>query len=146
MESVMNNKKNVYEQYKEVEIKTASPGKLIVIMYDGAIRFLKFAKEAIDEKNIEKAHNNIVKAQDIIMELLLSLNMEAGEIAVKLQSLYIFMNKLLMEANIKKEKEPIDRVLKMLTELREVWNEVAKKSENNSEFTPDEKRLVNIVL
>jgi flagellar protein FliS len=146
MESVMNNKKNVYEQYKEIEIKTASPGKLIVIMYDGAIRFLKLAKEAIDEKNIEKAHNNIVKAQDIIMELLLSLNMEAGEIAVKLQSLYIFMNKLLMEANIKKEKEPIDRVLKMLTELREVWNEVAKKSENNSEFTPDEKRLVNIVL
>jgi len=142
----MNNKKNVYEQYKEIEIKTASPGKLIVIMYDGAIRFLKLAKEAIDEKNIEKAHNNIVKAQDIIMELLLSLNMEAGEIAVKLQSLYIFMNKLLMEANIKKEKEPIDRVLKMLTELREVWNEVAKKSENNSEFTPDEKRLVNIVL
>jgi flagellar protein FliS len=137
-------KKTPYEQYKETQIKTASPGKLIVMLYDGAIKFLKQAKIAINNKEIENAHKNIVRAQDIIIELLLSLNMEAGEIAEKLQSLYIYLNKKLMEANLKKSCEPIDEVLKFLTELREAWNEAAKKNIDSSPETLEKSRSVNI--
>ncbi len=121
---------NPYNSYKETQIKTAGQGKLIVMLYEGAIKFLNLAKKGIDEKNIELAHNNIVKGQDIIMELLLSLNMEAGDIAHKLYNLYLYMNNRLMEANINKDKKPIDEVLKLLTELKEVWEQVIPEGNN----------------
>jgi len=136
--------KTPYDQYKETQIKTATQGKLIVMLYEGAIKFLKIAKNAINEKEIESAHNNIVRAQDIIMELLLSLNMEAGEIAEKLYSLYLYMNKRLMEANIYKKIEPIDEVLKMLTELKDVWAQIASKSTAGDEYSLEKERSVNI--
>ncbi|MBN1899085.1 MAG: flagellar export chaperone FliS [Spirochaetes bacterium] len=136
--------KTQYERYKETQIKTASQGKLIVMLYDGAIRFLNMARSFIDEKNIEDSHKNIVKAQDIIMELLLSLNMEAGEIAQKLYNLYLYLNKKLMEANMYKKKEPIDEVIKILSEMREVWEEAASKTTSNSGSALEKNNSVNI--
>lgn len=136
--------KTPYDQYKETQIKTATQGKLIVMLYEGAIKFLKVAKNAINEKNIESAHNNIVRAQDIIMELLLSLNMEAGEIAEKLHSLYLYMNKRLMEANIYKKIEPIDEVLKMLIELKDVWAQIANNTTTDNEYSLEKERSINI--
>ncbi len=129
----MKNNANPYNSYKETQVKTASQGKLIVMLYEGAIKFLNIAKQAIDDKDIEAAHNNIVKSQDIIMELLMSLNLEVGDIAKKLYNLYLYMNKRLMEANMNKDKAPIDEVLKMLTELKEVWEQAVPKSPNNIE-------------
>jgi len=140
----MPSSKTPYDCYKETQIRTATQGKLIVMLYDGAIKFLNLAKTAIDEKDIEAAHNNIVRAQDIIMELLLSLNMEAGEIAHKLYSLYLYMNKRLMEANISKKIKPIDEVLKMLEELRDVWAQVANKTSAGDDHTLEKSRSVNI--
>jgi len=133
-----------YESYKETQIKTATPGKLIVMLYNGAIKFLHIAKDAINTNDIETAHNNIVKAQDIVMELLLSLNMDAGEIAKKLSGLYLYINKKLTEANIYKKLKPIEEVLGMMEELRDVWGEVANKSVNSDSNILEKNRTVNI--
>ena len=135
---------NPYDQYKEIQIKTASQGKLIVMLYDGAIKFLNAAKEAIEQKKIEEGHNKITKAQDIIMELLLSLNFEAGDIAHKLYNLYIYMHKRLIEANIYKSTTQIDEVIKMLNDLKEVWNQIANQTGPGDEKSLDKNISVNI--
>ncbi len=118
---------NPYQQYKKTQIDTANQGKLIVMLYDGAIKFVNIAIEAIPSKSIEKIHNNIIKAQDIINELITSLNMEVGEISEKLFSIYMYMKKRLIEANIKKDAEPLIEVRNYLIELRDAWEEAAKK-------------------
>ena len=125
-----------YKNYKEVEIETASGLKLVVMLYAGAIKFLNIAKEAIYQKKLDVANNNIIKAQDIITELMTSLNFEAGEIAHNLYSLYIYMNRRLLEANIEKNAEIISEVIKLLTILKEAWEELLK---NQKEVKPEQK-------
>ncbi len=117
-----------YDAYKETQIKTADSLKLIVMLYDGAIKFLNGALEFLKEKRYDRVNTNIIKAQDIIAELLLSLDLEnGGEIAKNLQSLYLYMNKRLLEGNISKKPEPIQEVIKLLSNLREAWYELSKR-------------------
>lgn len=117
-----------YQKYKQVEINTASQNRLVVMLYDGAIKFLEEACNSMDKKHgTEKAHNNIVKAQEIIYELLASLNYEAGEIANRLASIYTYMNQKLTEGNISKTKPPVLEVIKYLKELKEAWVVVEEK-------------------
>ena len=131
-----------YKNYKEVEIETASGLKLVVMLYTGAIRFLNIAKEGIFTKKLDIANNNIIKAQDIITELMTSLNFEAGEIAHNLYSLYVYMNRRLLEANIEKNPEIISEVIKLLTILKEAWEELLK---SQKEVIPERKTTkVNI--
>ena len=118
---------NPYQQYKKTQVDTASQGKLIVMMYDGAIKFINVAIETMPTKNIEKIHNNIMKSQEIINELISSLNMDAGDISNRLFSLYMYINKRLMDANLRKEVEPLIEVRKYLVELRDAW-QVADKN------------------
>jgi flagellar protein FliS len=122
--------------YRETQIKTASRGKLIVLLYDGLLKFLDIAIENIPKKKYDIVNKNIIKAQDIISELIMSLNMEAGDVSGKLMSIYTFLNKKLIEANVQKDPEGIKFVRKMMYELREAWGEVAKKSGN-----PDMKEM-----
>jgi len=118
--------KNPYDQYKETEIVTANQGKLIVMLYDGAIKFLNIACENMSPKTYDIANTNILKAQDIITELLLSLNMkEGGEISQNLFSLYMYFKKTLLEANIKKDVETITPILRQLKELRDAWDKIS---------------------
>jgi flagellar protein FliS len=116
-----------YEKYKKTGVTTASGGKLILMLYDGAIRFLNQSLEGLKEKKYDVVNNNIIKAQNILTELMLSLNMNVGEIAENLYSLYDYMNRRLIEANIKKEGEIVKEVLGMLTDLRATWDEAIKK-------------------
>ena len=105
------------------------------MLYDGAVRFLKQAKEGFAEKNIEKIHNNIIKVQNILIEFETSLDMEnGGDFAKNLFGLYEFMSQQLSIANIKKKEESLDIVLKHMTELRDTWREAVKKfkSEGNT--------------
>lgn len=117
---------NPYKQYKKTQIDTANQGKLIVMLYDGAIKFINKAIELMPSKKIEDIHTQILKAQDIISELIVSLNMDVGDISNKLLSIYLYMNKRLIEANLKKDIEPLIEVRKYLTDLREAWEEAAK--------------------
>lgn len=119
---------NPYERYKKASVETANQGKLVLMLYDGAIRFLNTALVALEQRIIDKTNNNIIRAQDIIWELMGSLDMEAGgDIAKNLFSLYDFMNRQLIEANIRKNPEPIKQVISMLQQLREAWVIVFQK-------------------
>ena len=113
--------------YRETQIKTASKGKLVVILYDGLLRFLDLALENLPKKKYDVVNNNIIKAQDIISELSMALNLEAGEISDKLLSIYSFLNMKLIEGNVQKQTEPILFVRKMVCDLRESWNKIANQ-------------------
>ena len=124
------NKLNPLNAYKETQIKTANQGKLIVMLYDGAIKNLNLAIESFSNshRKFDAMSNAILKTQDIISELMVSLDFDkGGEMSRNLFSLYTFMNNQLLNANLKKDREPIDEVKKMLMELREAWSEIARK-------------------
>ena len=122
--------KNGYEQYQVNQVETADPKQLVVMLYEGAIRFLEEALANIDNfKKYDLVNNKILRAQDIITELMVSLDMDkGGEIADNLLSLYLYMKKELLEANIKKERESVERVIKMFRELLDAWKQIDSKA------------------
>ena len=127
---------NPFEQYKETKIVTANQGKLIVMLYDGAIKFINIAIDNMDEpRTYDVANNNIIKAQDIITELLVSLNMEeGGQISENLANLYIYFKRQLLEANVKKDKTIAIPILNNLKSLRDAWDKISAnetRSDNN---------------
>lgn len=129
------NRTDQLKSYKETQIKTANQGKLIVMLYDGAIRFLNLALDSMDEtsKHYDEISNNIIKAQDVVTELMVSLDFEkGGEISKNLFSLYVFMNRQLLEANIQKNNKPINEVKALLLELRSAWAEVSERRDLES--------------
>ena len=116
----MNSYTNQQNAYRKASVNTLDQNKLIVMLYDGAIKHAGFAVEHIKKNEIEKAHNELVKAKNIVSELMSSLNMEkGGEVAKNLKSLYAFMFSQLIEANMNKESKPIVTVIGLLKELRE---------------------------
>ena len=121
------------DQYKQMQIKTANPGKLLLMLYQGAAKFMKLAKKNIKEGKIEASHKNIIKAQNIILELQSTLNKEqGGEIAVQLESLYDFIYRELIQANLNKNTKHLDNVIPLVEELFVTYKEIVM-SENSRE-------------
>lgn len=118
---------NGYQQYKQNSVLTASPEELTLMLYDGCLKFMRQAKVFIEDKNIEGAHVSITKAQAIIEELDMTLNMDIP-ISESLRPLYQFMTEQLIEANIKKETSYIDTVYPMVEELRDTWKEAMRRA------------------
>lgn len=116
-----------YQNYKKQEVEGATKGKIVVLLFEGTIKFLRIAMKAIDENNIQDAHNNIIKAENILYELMSTLNMDAGEIASNLMKLYDFMIWQLVEANKDKDKAKIQSVIDLLIPLCDAWKEVVNK-------------------
>ena len=117
--------------YKETQIKTATPGKLVVMLYDGAVKHLSLALEALNSRhhNYDRVSGELIRAQDIITELMVSLDFEhGGEIARGLFNLYMWMNRQLLDGNIRKDTAPLEAVRGVLLELRTAWAEVAEKA------------------
>lgn len=128
---------NAYSAYQKNNVTTASQGRLVVLLYEGAVKNLKGAINLFENDGTVKASNIegfgkfLQKAQAIITELQVSLDMEkGGEIASNLMALYIFFNKQLTEANIKKDKDVLDSILKMMKDLCESWTQAAASSAN----------------
>jgi flagellar protein FliS len=122
---------NPLRSYRETQIKTATPGKLILMMYDGAIKHLNQALQDMEDEHrrYDNISNSLIKAQDIIAELMISLDFDrGGEIAKNLFGLYVFMNRRLLDGNIQKDKKPLEEVRTLLMELRSAWAEVAEKA------------------
>ena len=117
---------NPYQQYRQQQVNTATPDKLLLMLYDGALRFCQQAKKAVENKEMEQAHINLTKAQNIIVEFMTSLNMDY-EISRNLYSLYEYLYNRLVEANIQKDTAIIDEVMDFLTDLRKTWAEAAIK-------------------
>lgn len=120
------NPKNPWQSYRKVATSTASPGQLILMLYDGAIRFLERAKAGFQlEDPVEcntTINNNILRAQDIIRELDFSLNAErGGELAQELHRLYDYFDRVLLEANLRKDGGGVAEVIQRITALRDAW-------------------------
>lgn len=115
--------------YREQMVMTASPAKLIELLLDKAISVIEDAKALIEEKNFKGANEKIIRAQDIVMELNLSLDVEGGgDIAKNLRALYNYMYRTLVEANIKKDVKKLDEVKTLLSDLLSTWQEAMKKA------------------
>jgi flagellar secretion chaperone FliS len=115
--------KNPYQSYQQNSVTTASPGELTLMLYNGCLKFITQAKKAIDDKNIEAKNTNIQKAQNIIRELMVTLNMDL-EVSQNMMSLYDYMNRQLIEANLKSDAAILDEVEGLVTEFRDTWKEV----------------------
>ncbi len=112
--------------YQDSAVTTQSKGRLIVLLYDGAIKFMKLAIKELEANNYEAKGKYINKAQDIINELNAVLDMNAGgEIATNLRKLYCFMNSHLSEANIKRDPKMIREVIELMEELNNSWKAIA---------------------
>ena len=121
------------KEYRHNEIATSSQGKLIIMMYEGAVKFVNLAIEGVDNKDLSKKGIYINKAHDIINELSLALDMKkGGEIAQKLESLYQFILHQLTLANIKSDRKALESILNVLTPLLEAWTKLLTKSNNNN--------------
>jgi len=116
-----------HQKYQQAQAQTASKPKLLIMLYDGAIRFVKAGIDGITTKNVEVANNNLCKAQAIVHELVSSLNFDYP-ISNELVRVYEYMLNRLIEANVKKSVEPAEEVLEYLNDLREAWLEASKSS------------------
>jgi flagellar protein FliS len=111
--------------YAQVNIETASQGKLIIMLFNGAIRRAEEAIHEMDKKNTEAVHAHLIRAQEIIAELRSALNMEAGgEIARNLDRIYEYFQHLLITANLKKDPAPAREAITLMKEMRDTWQEL----------------------
>lgn len=115
--------RNPYAAYENNSVTTAAPGELTLMLYNGCIKFIKQAKRAIEEKNFEAKNTNIQKAQNIISELMVTLNMDIP-VAEQMMQMYDYMNRRLIEANIKNDPKLLDEVESYVVEFRDTWKEV----------------------
>jgi flagellar biosynthetic protein FliS len=132
-----------YDQYQKTTVETMSPGKLLLMLYDGMIKYLRNAGEAINNQNISAAHENIVAAQNILVELMATLNMDY-KISESLLALYEFMYNQLVEANIKKDGQLITEVQELVIDLRQTWDQAIKSLGKTSSSQNSALKAVNI--
>lgn len=124
----MSQQKAAYQKYKSTAIQSASREKILLMLYEGAIRFTKLAIKACEEKKIADKGLYIGKTYDIIMELNNTLDHKVGgEIASNLEQLYMFMTDQLTKANIKNDPDPLRNVLKILETLYDGWSKAVEK-------------------
>ena len=116
---------NGVSAYQETSIATESKGRLVVMLYDGAIKFMRLAIKELEAKDYEAKGRYIDRAQDIINELNAVLDMESGgEIAANLRKLYVFMSKRLSEANVQRDPQMIREVISLMEELNKGWKAI----------------------
>jgi flagellar protein FliS len=131
------NHRTGWHAYREVAVQTASPAQLIVMLYDGAIRFLQRASQGFNQEDPaefnQTINNNVLRAQAIIHELDRSLDMEkGGEFAATMRRLYDYFHRLLHESNLMKKPEGIEEIIRRLTVLRDAWAQISR-SEGGSD-------------
>ena len=116
---------NAYAQYNNSKILTASPAELTLMLYEGAIKFCNIAITAVEQKDIQKAHDNIVKPQKIIEHFRVTLDMKYP-VAQDFERVYVYLEQRLVQANMKKDPEILQEVLEHLHTMRDTWKEVMR--------------------
>ena len=142
----MSNYSNYQNAYKKASVNTLDQTKLIIMLYDGAIKNASFAVEHMKSGQIEKVHDCLIKTKNIVTELMATLNMDrGGDIAKNLQSLYSYMFSQLIEANMNKKTEPVVIVIDLLKELRAAWTQINSKKKNDAkrQNTPGKGKMQN---
>ncbi|MEN6390255.1 MAG: flagellar export chaperone FliS [Syntrophomonas sp.] len=132
-----------YDQYQKTTVETTSPGKLLLMLYDGMVKYLRNAGEAIEKQDVPAAHSNIVATQNILVELMATLNMDY-KISESLLALYEFMYNQLVEANIKKDQGLILEVQELVMDLRQTWDQAIKSLGKTSGSQKSTLKAVNV--
>lgn len=137
----MSNYGNYQNAYKKASVNTLDQTKLIIMLYDGAIKNASFAVEHMKSGQIEKVHECLIKTKNIVTELMATLNMDrGGDIAKNLQSLYSYMFSQLIEANMNKKTEPVVIVIDLLKELRAAWTQINSKKKNDAKMQNNQEK------
>ncbi len=118
-----------YTQYNNNKVLTASPAELTLLLYEGAIKFCNIAMIGVEQKDIEKTHNNLKKAQSIIEELRATLNYKYP-VAKDFEEVYKYIYSLLVTANITKKTEDIEVALEEIRGMRDTWKQVMQKTKS----------------
>ncbi|MFT4414401.1 flagellar export chaperone FliS [Fredinandcohnia humi] len=118
---------NPYQAYQANSVTTATPGELTLMLYNGCLKFIKLARKAIEENNIQEKNTNLQKAQNIIRELMVTLNMDI-EVSKNMMTLYDYINRQLMEVNLKNDLDILSEVEGYVIEFRDTWKEVVQLS------------------
>ncbi len=116
------------QAYRESSVMTATPEQLVVMLYDGALRFLRQAEIGLAEGAWVHANERLSRAEAIVDELLATLNMEAGELSTRLQAIYVFCKRLLIEARVERSPAKVTNVIRLLADLREAWAQLASRA------------------
>lgn len=122
---------NALNVYKNNSVNYASKEQLLLMLVDGAVKFSKIAREGLVEKDIKKSHENLIKAQNIFTELMISLDQNAGEWAKQMYRVYEFIKTRLFEINLKKDVNMLDELMPVIEDVRNTWHEaheISKKS------------------
>ena len=115
---------NAYNTYKNNSVNHASKDQLLLMLVEGAVKFAKISRQAILDKDMQKAHENSVKAQNIFYELLISLDVQkGGDWAESLYKVYDFIIRRLRDANMKKDVEIMNEVIPLIEDVRDTWTE-----------------------
>lgn len=123
----MNAYGNAFNTYKNNSVNFASKDQLLLMLVDGAVKFSKISRQAILDKNVKKAHENIVKTQNIFYELMATLDVaNGGEWTQNLMNIYDFITRRLTDANIKKSEEIMIEIIPLIEDVRDTWNEAYK--------------------
>jgi len=113
------------QAYRESSVLTASPEQLVVMLYDGVGRFLRQAEVLLREDSFEQAHERMNRGEAIIDELLATLDMDQGQVAERLQAIYIYCKRCLTDARRDRNADKVALVIRLLAELRDAWSQVA---------------------
>jgi flagellar protein FliS len=113
------------QAYRESAVLTATPERLVVMLYDGARRFLYQAAVTMRSGDVQTMHDRLRRAEDIIDHLLATLDMSQGEIAQQLEAIYMFCQRLIAEARIRQDADKLDQVSELLGGLRDAWDQIA---------------------
>lgn len=115
--------------YKTNSVNYASKEQLLLMLLDGAVKFSKMARQAMEDKKIQRAHENVIKTQNIFFELMATLDVDsAGEWGQNLLSIYEFVTRRLTDANLKKDITIMDEVIPLIEDIRDTWHEAYKVS------------------
>ena len=141
----------IAKSYKAQSVQTASPGKLVLMLFDGYLRFTTAAVKSFEETDLTKKNeginNNLIKAQNIVTELQSSLDMSVpGELPGTLYRLYDYVLHQLQQANLQKKPEPIAEADKVIAELREAWAEMLIQNPTEGGSTPSDSQPDSISL
>ena len=121
---------NAYNVYKNNSVNYASKDQLLLMLVDGAVKFAKIGRQAIIDKDIKKAHTNLMKTQEIFIELMVSLDMDQAEWTKDLMQIYAYIKDKLVEVNMKKDIKIMDEILPLIEEVRDLWYETDKRAKH----------------
>ncbi|TWT04482.1 flagellar export chaperone FliS [Planococcus sp. CPCC 101016] len=121
---------NPYQAYQQNSVMTASPQELTLMLYNGSLKFIKMAKRAMADKHFEEKNTNIIKAQNIVQELRITLDLKI-EMSAALAQMYEYMYSRLLDANMKNDLEALEEVETLMKDMRNTWKEAMALAKNN---------------